>query len=335
MTRPLIRPLNRPALADRACPLCGGTHATPEVSSRARAEHRSLAELQPYWFGIDKERHFFTYHRCADCGLLYNHAFFDDAQLGDLYAAMPPNMDQVSDEAIVATQHGYFEEIATRAPLEGDYLEIGPDVGHLVSAAVRTGRFDHYWLFEPNRAVHDRLCAATDGRPTTISTDMRDLSPVPDGSVGLAVMVHVLDHLIDPAPMLSEIRRKLRPGGVLAIVTHDEGSALRRVLGPRWPAFCLQHPELYNPATIRRLLEGAGYTPIEVTRSANHFPIDFLARQAAQAIGVRALGNLPLPKRAVKLRLGNMLTFATAPAAVATTPFTSPAKAGAQLGRLS
>jgi len=309
--------MTEPALRDRPCPLCGSSDAVPEISSRVRAEYRLLPELRPYWFGIDKERHFFTYHRCADCGLLYNRAFFDDAQLGALYAAMPPNMDQVSDAAIVATQTGYFDAIAARGPLDGDYLEIGPDVGHLVNAAARGGTFGHYWLFEPNRAVHDRLRAATGGRPATISTDMRDLSPVPDASVGLAVMVHVLDHLLDPAAMLAAIRRTLRPGGVLAIVTHDEGSLLRRLLGPAWPAFCLQHPELYNPGTIRRLLESVGYGPIEVTRSANHFPIDFLARQAGQAIGLRALGRLALPKRAVRLRLGNMLTFATAPAQAA------------------
>lgn len=307
-----------PSLRERPCPLCGATNAAAEVSSRRRAEHRSLDELRPFWFGIDKERRFFTYHRCACCDLLYNREFFDDAQLGALYAAMPPNMDQVSDAAIVATQRGYFDAIAARTALDGDYLEIGPDVGHIVRAAAREGSFDRFWLFEPNRGVHEQLRATSRGYPTSISTDMADLSPVPDGSVGLAVMVHVLDHLLDPVAMLRSIRRTLRPGGMLAIVTHDEGSALRRLLGARWPAFCLQHPELYNPVTIRRLLEQAGYADTVVTRSANHFPVDFLARQGAQAIGMRALGRLPLPRRAVRLRLGNMLTFAVAPSEGAT-----------------
>lgn len=316
-----------PALRERPCPLCGADDAVAEISSHRRAEHRSLDELKPYWFGIDKERRFFTYHRCRCCGLLYNREFFDDAQLGALYAAMPPNMDQVSDDAIVATQRGYFDAIADRAALDGDYLEIGPDIGHIARAAAREGSFDRFWLFEPNRDVHERLRAASRGYPTEISTDMADLSPVPDGSVGLAVMVHVLDHLLDPVAMLGAIRRTLRPGGMLAIVTHDERSALRRLLGARWPAFCLQHPELYNAVTIRLLLDRAGYAGAEVTRSANHFPIDFLARQGAQAIGMRALGRLPLPRRAVRLRLGNMLTFATAAPQAATADIRARAEA--------
>lgn len=309
--------MNLPALRDRACPLCGSTATDAEASARFPAERDTVEGLAPYWFGIDKERRFFTYHRCRECGLLYNRDFFDDAQLGELYAAMPPNMDLVPDEAIIATQNGYFDAVADRAKLTGDYLEIGPDVGHIVARAAALGRFDRFWLFEPNRAVHDRLRQATGGRPAQVLTDMTDLSAVPDGSVGLAVMVHVLDHLLDPLAMLSAIRAKLRAGGMLMIVTHNEHSALRRVLGARWPAFCLQHPELYNPATMRALLMRAGYADCEVTRSANHFPIDFLARQAARAIGVPMIGRTPLPKRAIKLRLGNIATFATAPQAAA------------------
>ena len=306
--------MTAPALRGRVCPACGGHDAVREVESAGAVEQQTLDGLRPYWFGIDKDRRFFPYYRCASCGLLYNRTFFSEAQLAELYAAMPPNMDLVPDAAIVATQRGYFDEAKARVDFTGDYLEIGPDVGHIVAAAHATRRFSRFWLFEPNRAVHPRLAQGAPG--ARLFTDMGDLSPVPAGSVGLAVMVHVLDHLLDPLAMLREIRRTLRPGGTLMIVTHDEKSTLRRLLGARWPAFCLQHPLLYNPATIRGLLNRAGFADVAVTRSANHFPIDFLARQAAQAAGVR-LNRLPLPKRAVKLRLGNMLTFATAPAAQA------------------
>lgn len=301
-----------PGLRDRPCPLCG-THGAPaEVRSRRPAESDALEALRPYWFGIEQERHFFTYHRCPSCGLLFNPTFFDADQLADLYAAMPPNMDLVGNEAIVATQRGYFQAAAKRSALTGDYLEIGPDVGHIVAEAARTGDFDRFWLFEPNRAVHDALRAATGGRPATIGEGMEDLAVVPDGSIGLAVVVHVLDHLLDPLAMLAQLRAKLRPGGTLMLVTHDEGSLLRRVLGARWPAFCLQHPELYNPGTMRAALNRAGFHAVAVTRSVNVFPIDFLARQAGRAVGLR-LDRLPLPKRAIALRLGNLLTFATAP----------------------
>ena len=293
----------------RACPLCGADDARAEVHSRQRAEAMTLDALRPFWSGLFKEKRFFSYHRCGACGLLYTPIFFDGPQLADLYSSMAPNMELVASDAIAATQRGYFEAAAAGAPLDGGYLEVGPDIGYIVAEAARRGSFDHFWLFEPNRAIHGRLSAAAGGRPATLLPDMDDLSAVPDGSVGLAVMVHVLDHLLDPIATLAQIRAKLRPDGTLMIVTHDEQSQLRRLMGVRWPPFCLQHPELYNPATMQALLARAGYADVAVERSRNHFPIDFLTRQAAWTVGVK-LNRVPLPKVSIGLRLGNMLTLA-------------------------
>jgi len=304
--------MSAPTFLQRACPLCGDDDARAEVQSRQRAEAMTFEALRPFWSGLFKEKLFFSYHRCAACNLLYTPTFFDGPQLSELYSSMAPNMDLVASDAIAATQRGYFDAATMRATLDGGYLEIGPDIGYIVSEAARRGRFDHFWLFEPNRAIHDQLRAAAGGRPATVLPDMDDLSAVPDGSVGLAVMVHVLDHLLDPLATLARIRTKLRPGGTLMIVTHDEQSLLRRVMGVRWPPFCLQHPELYNPTTMWNLLTRAGYGAVAVERSRNHFPIDFLARQAAWTIGLK-LNRVPLPSVSIGLRLGNMLTLAAAP----------------------
>ncbi len=299
----------------RACPACGSSEARAEVRAGKAAEMMTLDALRPFWAELFKEKCYFSYHRCIGCGQLYNPRFFTPDQLAELYSRMAPNMDAVSDEAIIATQRGYFAQ-AARGELAGDYLEIGPDVGHIVAEAARHGRFDRFWLFEPNVAIHDRLRAAAGQGRALLSTDMNDLSPVPDRSIGLAVMIHVLDHLLDPLAMLSQIRAKLRPGGTLMIVTHDERSALRHIMGKRWPPFCLQHPELYNPATMTALLGRAGFADVKVERSRNVFPLDFLARQAAWAAGVR-VKRVPLPAIPLGLKLGNILTLATAGQAAA------------------
>lgn len=300
----------------RACPGCSATDSIEEAHSPVRAEMMSVEALRPYWSGLFSEKRFFTYHRCRACRLLYNPRFFDGAHLADLYSSMAPNMEIVSNDAIAATQKGYFNVAAAHAGLDGGYLEIGPDTGHIVREAATRGGFGHFWLFEPNRAIHDTLRASAGGRPATLLTDMDDLSPVPDGSIGLAVMVHVLDHLLDPLTMLAQIRAKLRPGGKLLIVTHNEKSLLRSLMGVRWPPFCLQHPELYNPWTIAALLNRAGYAGVRVERSRNYFPVEFLARQALWTIGLKP-ARLPLPRVSLGLRLGNMLTLATAPAQAA------------------
>lgn len=294
----------------RSCPICGSDRSTEEVRSGRKAEALSPQELRPFWSGLFKEKVFFSYDRCGDCGVLFAPDFFGEAELAELYASMAPNMDDVPVDSLEATQNGYFDAAARGAKLRGGYLELGPDVGYLARRAAELGAFDHFWLFEPNRAVHAQLADAVGDRPHTILGEMTDLSVVPDGSVGLAVMVHVLDHLLDPMAMLRQCRAKLRPGGTILIVTHNEASLLRRAMGRRWPPFCLQHPQLYSPASTRRMLERAGFKDVRVARSKNYFPVDFLIRQAAWAMKVR-LDALPLPKTALGLRLGNMITLAT------------------------
>ncbi|HEX9805860.1 MAG TPA: class I SAM-dependent methyltransferase [Alteraurantiacibacter sp.] len=293
----------------RSCPSCGHNRFAEIIRSEPRAETLSLEELKPFWAGFHETKLFFSYHRCAACGLLFAPRFFDDDQLAELYSDLAPNMDIVPSASIEATQRSYFEAAAKAAALEGGYLEIGPDVGHVAAHAARTGCFDAFWLFEPNLTVHPHLAAATAPFPTHILSDMTDLSPVPDGSVGVAAMIHVLDHLLDPVSMLRQIHGKLRPGGTLMIVTHNEGSLLRKVMGRRWPPFCLQHPQLFSPASITAMLRRSGFASATVDRSTNYFPVDFLVKQAGKAIGLK-FDRLPAPKASLGLKLGNMITMA-------------------------
>jgi SAM-dependent methyltransferase len=301
--------MNQNAFLQRACPACGASAPKDEVRSDPPAETLSIDALRPYWSGLFKEKVFFSYDRCGQCGLLFAPAYFTPEQLGELYNDMAPNMEVVPTAAIEATQRSYWDTARKVGPLNGGYLEIGPDVGYIVRHAVRDGNFDRFWLFEPNKAVHAQLADATEGRPHEISVEMDDLSIVPDESVGLAVMVHVLDHVLDPMASLQRVRAKLKPGGVLMIVTHNERSVLRKLMSTRWPPFCLQHPELYNPASMEQILRRAEYSGVDVERSKNYFPIAFMVRQAAYTVGLN-LEKLPLPRAAIGLRLGNMITLA-------------------------
>ena len=297
----------------RVCPHCGAAaSATVEVASRQRAEALPLDDLVSYWNGFFKEKVFFSYARCGSCGLLFAPTFFDNAQLGRLYAGMPPNMESVPADALARTQRGYFDWLRANAQFRGGYLEVGADVGLFARNCVEAGGFDRYWLYEPNRDVAPALDAVVKGHDSEIIHDMTGFDAVPDGAVGAVVMIHVLDHLLDPLTTLKELRTKLHPGGKILIVTHDESSLLRRVFGAAWPPFCLQHPQLFQPSTIKKVLTGAGFSDVKVRRSVNHFPIAFLFKHLIWAVGLKwdktpAFGSL-----SVGLRLGNMMTLASA-----------------------
>lgn len=299
----------------RTCPNCGGSDlsAPGEVHSDARAEDVSFEALQKRWYGFFKDKSFFTYCRCSSCGMLYSPTYFSDEQLNRLYASMPANMAEVAHQALDRTQRGYFEHLRARSALSGQFLEIGPDVGVFAQYCVNAGNFQKAWMFEPNVDAHDEMRRRLAGVETQISTSLLDLSAVPDGGITVAAMIHVLDHLTEPVAFLKQLLPKLAPKGKVLIVTHNERSLMARMLGKRWPAYCLQHPHLFNPDTIRTMLLNAGFKSVETARSTNYFPVPFLLKQAMLAAGIDAGDRFSgVPKLEVPLKLGNIITVAEA-----------------------
>ena len=137
---------------------------------------------------------------------------------------------------------------------------------------------------------------------------------MPEGSVSTAVMIHVLDHVLDPRHLLRAIFKTLEPGGVLFVVTHDAESVLARTFGRRWPPYTLQHPQLFGRRSIRRLMEDVGFNGIEVVKTLNHFPLSHLAKALCSVFGLRS-GLIPdLTSPMLGIRLGNIATIARRPA---------------------
>lgn len=296
----------------RVCPVCGDmAPKQAAICSGMTAESLGFDALVSHWNGFFKDKVFFSYVRCGGCGLLYAPTFFNEQQLECLYSQMPPNMVEVPLEALRRTQRGYFRFLQDSSQLEGGFLEVGPDIGLFTENCVREGRFDEYWLFEPNRDVLPALSKIVEGRKSHIIHDMFGFSHVPDHAASVAVMIHVLDHLLDPVATLRELRQKLRPGARLLLVTHDESSMLRSLVGWRWPAFCLQHPQIYNPATMRAVLETAGFQVLEQKKTVNFFQIDFLLKHLFWAFGLKIQHVPCVLHLSVGLKLGNTLTIAT------------------------
>ena len=296
----------------RQCPVCQKQTKTKiEISSEKKAEDMSYEELTPYWNGFFKEKIFFSYARCEECKLLFAPTFYRADQLEALYSQMAPNMDIVPMAALLKTQKGYFEELKKYSSLNNDYIEVGPDIGIFTINCSKEGKFKNYWLCEPNKAVADELAKAVGENNYTIIEDMFDFQSIPNNCASVAVMIQVLDHLLDPIATLSELRGKLLPNAKLLLVTHNEKSLLRRIVGWRWPAFCLQHPEIYNPKTITKLLNKAGYDVNSISRSVNYFEFGFLLKHLMWAFGFK-VNALPLFLNfTIPLKLGNIITVAT------------------------
>jgi ubiquinone/menaquinone biosynthesis C-methylase UbiE len=89
--------------------------------------------------------------------------------------------------------------------------------------------------------------------------------PVQDASVDVVWAGEVIEHVVDVAPWLSEVRRVLRPGGTLLLTTpdHGPGTLLALALSPRRFAAHFEprsdHVRFYSRRTLGELLDDLGF----------------------------------------------------------------------------
>ena len=306
---------SRDYLSVELCPCCGAPagKAEPRIASSPPAETLPPERHGNFLSGYTNARVFFTYFECGDCGAMFCRTYYRQSQLDGLYGRQAENMVSVPLQARKRTQEDYIRFLRRHSRMAGNFLEIGPDIGLFASACAKVGSFDHYWLYEPNREVHQSLAANFQGLSHTINAGIFRAADVPAQSVSTVVMIYVLDHLLRPAEFLREIGASLEPGGVIFIVTHDCASPLARVLGRRWPPYTLQHPQLFSQRSIATLLQTSGFEVLESIKTTNYFPLPFLIRGGLSVFGLPErlvpMGARPL----IGLKLGNIGTIARKP----------------------
>lgn len=293
----------------RTCPSCGLARREPAVRAARKAEEQDWQTLSADWRGFFRDPSFFSYDRCTDCGQLYAPTYLTNDAISRLYSSMPNNVHSGDEASNFATQSGYATEVVSCLSKAERYLELGPDTGEFARALADLIPIKMAYLAEPNRAVWQRLRHTLPAKEITIKQDIGEFDPlIEDGSLDLVVGIHVLDHLLDPVSVLRTLFRKLARGGVAAFVVHNERSFLARILGDRWPAYCLQHPQLYNPESLADILKRCGFGDITVSPTKNKFPFGYLAAHGIYALTGKRI-DLSFATWPVTMRLGNNIAI--------------------------
>lgn len=160
--------------------------------------------------------------------------------------ALPAVLDRAHERAFVAGyewvqrrseaagMRAMRRELVTRA--SGRTLEVGAGTGL---------NLEHYgpdveelWLVEPAPAMREVLAGARSGAARVVAATGEDL-PVADGSIDTVVGTFVLCSVEDPAAVLREVARVLRPGGRYLGLEHVRSSDARvaraqGLVGPAW-----------------------------------------------------------------------------------------------------
>lgn len=158
-------------------------------------------------------------------------------------------------------------------PGKGRLLEIGSFMGIFLDRIQADG-----WKavgLEPDRRAYNYARAHY---KLEVIDGLLPVPAVPGGQFDAVVMLHVIEHMPDPAANLREIRRLLRPGGVLAVETPRFNSLAFKLLGRRERSVqnCDGHIYFFTEESLRQLLEHNGFKVFKTDRVGRTLTVDRL-----------------------------------------------------------
>ncbi len=299
-------------MSQRACPVCNAPASTARLF---RAQSIDPAKMSAFSFASRKIPEFMSHRlvQCPDCDLVYADNPPDQAVLAHAYHVSDFDSAQEADDASAAYIRA-VQPVLKRLPHKQAALEIGTGTGVFLEA-LRAHGFASLQGVEPSGAA---IAAAPAHRKGWIRESIFLESDFAPASFDFICCFMTLEHVRDPQEITGAASRLLRPGGAVAFVTHDYRSIVNRLLGRRSPIIDIEHMQLFSPRSIRRLLEGHGFTDVQVDSFRNRYALRYWTRLLPIGLGSKqalttTLSRLGLADRKLGFNVGNMISFGYLP----------------------
>jgi SAM-dependent methyltransferase len=244
-----------------SCPVCG--------SSKIRKPFQKMFQ------GV--ELHFGT---CEKCATLYQNPRMTVDSLRGIYDSeeffegREKNVNYYSflsgETYLRRTARGRIERFQPYA--KGTrLLEVASAAGFFLAEAKRAG-FDAAGVeFSNPMAAYAR--ERWEVPVTAGSIEEVELEP---GTYDVIASWGVMTILRDPKAVMAKFHAALKPGGVWAFNTYYSTSLWGRLFGPRWYILVANTSQIHNDATLRRLLDEAGFDLVAHRRDRPYASIERL-----------------------------------------------------------
>jgi SAM-dependent methyltransferase len=289
-------PLGGGQLIARSCPVCGSNRET-RVFAEANVGRHSLNTFAFSSRKLPENLH----HRiveCEECDLLYSSPV---PMREFLEAAYRDASFDASEESRLAslTYARFLRRLVRSLPDRKGALDIGTGDGAFLQRLLEHGFTDVAGV-EPSAAP---VALAAPNVKSLIHLGPFRAPAFASASFRLITCFQTMEHVDDPLGLCREAHGLLKDGGAIFLVCHNHRAISARLMGLKSPIFDIEHLQLFSPASIRRTLERAGFTGIEVRTVVNRYPLHYWAKLAPLPPSLKA-GMLRRLKTAA---LGRML----------------------------
>jgi len=228
---------------DIVCPLCGAdNYRVLYTGSLLNEENQQVfACTNVYWSSFRR------IVSCRACGMIYN----NPCETRD---TLLQNYREVIDKTYLHEVPGRQKTFARAInrlkqfhPPPAKLLDVGCYTGHFATAAAAAG-YQVYGI-ELSRWAAD--FAKNELGITICGETLADLQP--EQLFDCITMWDVIEHVPDPHKVIAQAAEHLRPGGILALSTHNMNSFSARVLRSRYPFLMQMHVAHFTPDTLQRL----------------------------------------------------------------------------------
>ena len=217
--------------------------------------------------------------KCSNCGLMYANpqkAIITETYCAETTESLPPLTEK--DQSIQQAHNKVMdykkikEFINAETAHIGRVLEIGAYSGAFLNLFKEQG-----WEvlgLEPNKRA---VTYAKDNYGIDMLQSSLEAANLEKESFDAVVMLHVIEHLYDPAMGLEIINSVLKKGGILVIETPTFDTLMFKILGRRERSInCKGHIFFFTFETLKKLLERHGFEVIKKEKVGRTLTIDRL-----------------------------------------------------------
>lgn len=208
--------------------------------------------------------------KCQKCGLIYVNPKPPVISLVHNYVNMVDNV-YIEEEAGRRLSAQSILRILKRFKKKGRLLDIGCASGFLLDEARKKG-WQVYGVELSTWAVD---YATKKLSLDNIFQGVLKNADYPDNYFDAIVMKDAIEHLTDPRGTLIEIRRILKPDGILCVNTPNIDSLVSRILRARWWGIKQSHLYYFSRDTLHKMLNTTGFVPVKTKSHSRVFSLKY------------------------------------------------------------